>query len=43
MAPDDILSENAAELAKQLADGATKALGAAKRLLHTGWAETLET
>ena len=41
--PDDDLSENAAELASQLAAGATKALGAAKRLLHIGWTETLET
>ncbi|MCA1716040.1 MAG: enoyl-CoA hydratase/isomerase family protein [Actinobacteria bacterium] len=40
--PDD-LSEQAAELASQLAAGATKALGAAKRLLHIGWTETLET
>jgi 2-(1,2-epoxy-1,2-dihydrophenyl)acetyl-CoA isomerase len=41
--PDDGLSENAAKLASQLATGATKALGAAKRLLHIGWTETLET
>jgi 2-(1,2-epoxy-1,2-dihydrophenyl)acetyl-CoA isomerase len=41
--PDDDLSENAAALATQLAAGATKALGAAKRLLHIGWTETLET
>jgi 2-(1,2-epoxy-1,2-dihydrophenyl)acetyl-CoA isomerase len=41
--PDDDLSENAAELASQLGAGATKALGAAKRLLHIGWTETLET
>lgn len=41
--PDDDLSENATELASQLAAGATKALGAAKRLLHIGWTETLET
>ena len=41
--PDDGLSENAAELASQLATGATKALGAAKRLLHVGWTESLET
>jgi 2-(1,2-epoxy-1,2-dihydrophenyl)acetyl-CoA isomerase len=41
--PDDDLSENANTLALQLAAGATKALGAAKRLLHIGWTETLET
>ena len=41
--PDDDLSENVTELASQLAAGATKALGAAKRLLHIGWTETLET
>jgi 2-(1,2-epoxy-1,2-dihydrophenyl)acetyl-CoA isomerase len=40
---DDDLYENATELASQLAAGATKALGAAKRLLHIGWTETLET
>ena len=41
--PDDDLSENAAEIASQLATGATKSLGAAKRLLYIGWTETLET
>ena len=41
--PDDDLFGNATELASQLAAGATKALGAAKRLLHIGWTETLET
>ncbi len=41
--PDEDLSENAAALASQLAAGATKALGAAKQLLHSGWTETLET
>jgi len=41
--PDDDLSENATDFASQLAIGATKALGAAKRLLHIGWTETLET
>jgi 2-(1,2-epoxy-1,2-dihydrophenyl)acetyl-CoA isomerase len=41
--PDEDLSENAVALASQLATGATKALGAAKRLLQTGWTETLET
>ncbi len=41
--PDEELYESASALASQLASGATKALGAAKRLLHTGWTETLET
>jgi 2-(1,2-epoxy-1,2-dihydrophenyl)acetyl-CoA isomerase len=41
--PDEDLSENAAALASQLAAGATKALGATKRLLHSSWTETLET
>ena len=41
--PDEDLSEDAAALASQLAAGATKALGAAKRLLRSGWTETLET
>lgn len=41
--PDEDLLENAAALASQLAAGATRALGAAKRLLHAGWTETLET
>ena len=30
-------------LAVQLAAGPTKALGTVKRLLHSGWVETLET
>ncbi len=41
--PDEDLSEEATALASRLAAGATKALGAAKRLLHTGLTETLET
>jgi 2-(1,2-epoxy-1,2-dihydrophenyl)acetyl-CoA isomerase len=41
--PDDDLLAEATELASRLAAGATKALGAAKRLLHIGWTETLET
>jgi 2-(1,2-epoxy-1,2-dihydrophenyl)acetyl-CoA isomerase len=41
--PNEDLSEEAAALASQLAAGATKALGAAKRLLQSGWTETLET
>ena len=40
---DDTLAEEATALGKQLAAGATLALGAAKRLLHSGWSETLET
>ena len=43
VAPNEDLSEEAAALASQLAAGATKALGAAKRLLQSGWTETLET
>lgn len=38
----DVLSE-ALALAAQLAAGPTRTLGAAKRLLHSGWNETLET
>lgn len=41
--PDGELLEQANAIATQLAAGAPKALGAAKRLLHTGWNETLET
>jgi 2-(1,2-epoxy-1,2-dihydrophenyl)acetyl-CoA isomerase len=41
--PDEDLSEEADALASQLAGGATKALGATKRLLHSGWTESLET
>ncbi len=41
--PDEDLSEEAGALGSRLAAGATKALGAAKRLLHTGLTETLET
>ncbi len=41
--PDEDLSEEASALASQLAAGAPKALGAAKRLLQSGWTETLET
>ena len=40
---DDALTAEATALGKQLAAGATVALGAAKRLLHSGWNETLET
>jgi 2-(1,2-epoxy-1,2-dihydrophenyl)acetyl-CoA isomerase len=40
---DEDLSEEATGLATRLATGATKALGATKRLLHSGWTETLET
>ncbi|MFC1873854.1 enoyl-CoA hydratase/isomerase family protein [Chloroflexota bacterium] len=35
--------EQAHATAAQMANGATKALGTAKRLLYTGWMETLET
>jgi 2-(1,2-epoxy-1,2-dihydrophenyl)acetyl-CoA isomerase len=41
--PDAELLREATALATQLASGATKALGTAKRLMHSGWAETLET
>lgn len=41
--PDDRLSERAEQLARELAGGATPALGAAKRLIRDGWAESLET
>ena len=39
---EEFLSQ-AIAFATQLAEGAPKALGAAKRLLHQGWNETLET
>lgn len=41
--PDEDLSEEATALASKLASGATRALGAAKRLLQSGLTETLET
>ena len=41
--PDGDLIERARELARRLAQGATEALGGAKRLLREGWNETLET
>ena len=41
--PDAELLTQASALAAQLAAGPTKALGAAKRLLHSGFDETLET
>jgi len=41
--PDANLQAEADALAAQLASGAIGALGAAKRLLHSGWNETLET
>ncbi len=41
--PDADLSTEAEHLARTLAAGATQALGAAKRLLRSGWTETLET
>ena len=41
--PDANLQAEADTLAAQLASSATGALGAAKRLLHSGWTETLET
>jgi 2-(1,2-epoxy-1,2-dihydrophenyl)acetyl-CoA isomerase len=41
--PDAELLAQANGIAIQLAAGAPKALGAAKRLMHSGWTETLET
>lgn len=41
--PDAELLVAAQHLAGELATGATGAFGGAKRLLHTGWSETLET
>jgi 2-(1,2-epoxy-1,2-dihydrophenyl)acetyl-CoA isomerase len=41
--PDAALAAEADALATQFATGATRALGAAKRLLHRGWTETLES
>ena len=41
--PDDRVQEEAAALARRLAAGPTMAFGAAKRLLHQGWNESLET
>ncbi|MFC1989563.1 enoyl-CoA hydratase/isomerase family protein [Chloroflexota bacterium] len=41
--PEAELLAQAHALAKQLAGGATKAIGASKRLLHNSWTETLET
>jgi len=41
--PEAELIAQAHALAGQLAAGATKAIGASKRLLHNSWTETLET
>ena len=41
--PEGELLSQAIACATQLVEGAPKALGAAKRLLHSGWNETLET
>jgi 2-(1,2-epoxy-1,2-dihydrophenyl)acetyl-CoA isomerase len=41
--PDDQLMDAAMELARSLADGATLAFGAVKRMLHDSFAGTLET
>jgi len=43
VAPDDEFVAQVDALAHELAQGATRALGAAKRLLWTGWNESLET
>jgi 2-(1,2-epoxy-1,2-dihydrophenyl)acetyl-CoA isomerase len=41
--PDDALAAEAHAIAAQLAAGPTRAYGAAKRLMHAGWNETLES
>jgi 2-(1,2-epoxy-1,2-dihydrophenyl)acetyl-CoA isomerase len=41
--PDAELTARVEALAIQIASGATKAYGAAKRLMHSSWTETLET
>lgn len=41
--PDGQAQQQAETLARQLAGGATQALGATKRLIHQGWGESLET
>jgi 2-(1,2-epoxy-1,2-dihydrophenyl)acetyl-CoA isomerase len=41
--PEDELLAQAKTIALQLAAGPTRAYGISKRLLHNGWAETLET
>jgi 2-(1,2-epoxy-1,2-dihydrophenyl)acetyl-CoA isomerase len=41
--PDNELLAQARAIAVQLAAGPTRAYGISKRLLHSGWAETLET
>ena len=41
--PEGELLSQAIACATQFAEGAPKALGAAKRLMHGGWSETLET
>jgi 2-(1,2-epoxy-1,2-dihydrophenyl)acetyl-CoA isomerase len=41
--PDSELLAQAKAIALQLASGPTRAYGISKRLLHSGWAETLET
>jgi len=41
--PDNELLAQARAIALQLAAGPTRAYGISKRLLHSGWAETLET
>jgi 2-(1,2-epoxy-1,2-dihydrophenyl)acetyl-CoA isomerase len=40
---DEVLATEAHELAARLAAGPTRAYGAAKRLMHAGWNETLES
>ncbi|HEU4414156.1 MAG TPA: enoyl-CoA hydratase-related protein [Candidatus Angelobacter sp.] len=40
---DSTLAHRAEELARSLAEGPTEAFGSAKRLLHSGWNQSLET
>lgn len=39
----DKLAQRAEEMARSLAEGPTQAFGSAKRLLHSGWNQSLET
>ena len=42
-APAERLAARAEELARSLAQGPTRTFGSAKRLLHSGWDQSLET
>ena len=41
--PDSALTVASTEMAKRLASGPTRAFGGAKRLIHSGFSETIET